>query len=74
MAIGSEFWVEGNQGEVCILVDIYDFKIIAYASSEEITPDRMKAVLKEKYPDVVVFEIMTDITPGKTHAMGKRQL
>jgi len=73
MAIGSELWTETPQGEVCILVDDYVYKVIAYANQSEITSARLAEVLEEEYPDVA-FEPVTNVSPVKVYVEGKRQL
>jgi len=55
------------------MIDIYDLKVIAYASDEQITAGEMKAALEAEYPDIE-FETMTDVSPGSIHAVGMREL
>jgi len=73
MAIGSELWVEGNQGEICIMVDDYECKVVAWASAKLITASELKAALEGEYPDVT-FETVTDVNPRNVYAVGKRVL
>ena len=73
MAIGSELWTETKQGEACIMVDDYEYKVVAWASAKLITASELKAALKEKYPDVA-FETVTDVNPRNVYAVGKRVL
>ena len=75
MAVSRNLWVKTEQSEeVCIMVDVYDLKVIAWANATLITASRMKAVLKEEYPDITTFDTMTDVSPGSIHAVGKRVL
>ena len=55
------------------MIDIYDLKVIAYASDEQITAGEMKAALEAEYPDIE-FETMTNVSPGSIHAVGMREL
>jgi hypothetical protein len=73
MAIGSELWVEGNQGEACIMVDDYEYKVVAWASAKLITASELKTALEEEYPDIT-FDTMTDVSPRSIYAVGKRVL
>jgi len=74
MAVSSEFWTNGKQdAPVCICTDDYGHKVIAYASSERITANELKAALEAEYPDIE-FETMTDVSPGSIHAIGQRVL
>jgi len=74
MAVSRNLWVKTEQSEeVCIMVDVYDLKVIAWANATLITASKMKAALEEEYPDIT-FETMTDVNPGYIHAMGKRVL
>ena len=74
MAVESELWTDGKQGApVCIVVDDYKYKVIAWASSERITADMMKAALEAEYPGIM-FDTMTDVSPGSIHAVGQRVL
>jgi len=74
MAVESELWTDGKQGApVCIVVDDYEYKVIAWASSERITADMMKAALEAEYPGIM-FDTMTDVSPGSIHAVGQRVL
>jgi hypothetical protein len=75
VAVSRNLWVKTEQSEeVCIMVDVYDLKVVAWASDEQITASEMVAVLKEEYHDVITFETMTDVSPGFVHAVGKREL
>ena len=74
MTVSSEFWTNGKQDvPVCICIDDYGHKVIAYASDEQITAGEMKAALEAEYPDIE-FETMTDVSPGSIHAVGMREL
>lgn len=74
MAVSSEFWADGKQGDpACIMVDDYDYKVIAWASSERITAGEMKAALEAEYPGIT-FNMMADVSPGNIHAVGMRVL
>ena len=73
MAIGSELWTEGNQGEACIMADDYGLKLVCWASEKDFTPAQIMAALEEKYPDVT-FAIEPDVNPGTIYAVGKRVL
>ena len=74
MTVSSEFWTNGKQdAPVCICIDDYGHKVIAYASDEQITAGEMKAALEAEYPDIE-FETMTDVSPGSIHAVGMREL
>ena len=74
MAVSSEFWTNGKQdAPVCIVVDDYEYKVIAWASSERITASEMKAALEVEYPGIV-FTTHTDVSPGNIHAVGRREL
>ena len=74
MAVESELWTDGKQGApVCIVVDDYEYKVIAWASSERITADMMKAALEAKYPGIT-FDTRADVSPGNIHAVGMRVL
>jgi len=73
MAVSSEFWTDGKQdAPVCIIVDDYEYKVIAWASNERITASEMKAALEAEYG--IAFETRTDVSPGNIHAVGKREL
>ena len=54
------------------MVDIYDLKIIAYASSERIMANELKAALEAEYG--IAFETRTDVNPETIHAVGMRVL
>ena len=54
------------------MVDIYDLKVIAYASDGQITANELKAALEAEYG--IAFETRTDVSPGNIHAVGKREL
>ena len=73
MTVSRNLWPKTEQGEACIMIDIYDLKVIAYASDEQITAGEMKAALEAEYPDIE-FETMTDVSPGSIHAVGMREL
>jgi len=74
MAVSTEFWTDGKQdAPVCIAVDDYEYKVIAWVSSERITADMMKAALEAEYPGII-FETRTDVSPGSIHAVGMREL
>ena len=74
MAVSSEFWTDGKQdAPVCIIVDDYEYKVIAWASSERITANEMKTALEAEYPGII-FETRTDVSPGSIHAVGMRVL
>jgi len=73
MAVSSEFWTDGKQdAPVCIMVDDYGLKIVAWASDERITASKMKAALEAEYG--IAFETRTDVSPGSIHAVGRRVL
>ena len=69
MAVSRNLWI----GDTCIMVDIYDLKVIAYASDEQITANELKAALEAEYPSII-FETRTDVSPGNIHAVGMRVL
>ena len=74
MAVSSEFWTDGKQdAPVCICIDDYGHKVIAWASDERITASEMKAALEAEYPSII-FETRTDVSPGNIHAVGRREL
>ena len=72
MTVSRNLWAKTGQGEACIMVDIYDLKIIAYASSERIMANELKAALEAEYG--IAFETRTDVSPGSIHAVGMRVL
>ena len=72
MAVSKNLWAKTEQGDACIMVDIYDLKVIAYASDEQITAPELKAALEAEYG--IAFETRTDVSPGSIHAVGQRVL
>ena len=73
MTVSSEFWTNGKQdAPVCIAVDDYGHKVIAWASDERITANGLKAALEAEYG--IAFETRTDVSPGSIHAVGMRVL
>jgi len=72
MAVSTELWTEGN-ASICICIDDYEYKVIAWASDERLTARQMVEALEAQYPGVV-FETRTDVSPGNIHAVGKRVL
>ena len=74
MTVSSEFWTNGKQdAPVCICIDDYGHKVIAYVSSERITADMIKAALEAKYPGIT-FDTRADVSPSNIHAVGMREL
>ena len=74
MAVSSELWTDGKQdAPVCIMVDDYDYKIVAWASNERLTSSQMVRALEEEYPGIE-FDTRLDVSPGTIYAVGKRQL
>ena len=74
MTVSSEFWTNGKQdAPVCICIDDYEYKVIAWASDARITANEMKAALEAEYPGIV-FNTMADVSPGNIHAVGMREL
>ena len=74
MTVSSEFWTNGKQdAPVCICIDDYGHKVIAWASNERITASKMKAALEAEYPGIT-FNTRADVSPGNIHAVGRREL
>ena len=73
MAIGSELWAEGNQGEACIMVDDYEHKLVCWASNKDFTSSQVVKALEEEYPGIE-FDTRLDVSPGNIYAVGKRVL
>lgn len=73
MAIGSELFVKTADGEVCVLVDTYNFKVIAWVSSDRLASDQLLKALEAEYPNIE-FEIRLDVSPGKIYAIGEQEL